>query len=144
MDLIRGADTGVTAVSWMITGTDTLLRDRLEVADDGLRPETRSRRRTHHPGRPQFLSALTVVDREISCGGAGIHHDRHPVTGLVDHDRQDLVTFGLRQLEDLAAEGDPEAVDARLDGEVDFVAQARLVDCPSLVERRDEDRDDAP
>ncbi len=90
-----------------------------------------------------LLGQLAIVDRQIGAVRASVDYHRHAAAHLAHHDPRDLLALGLRELKDLAAQRDAQAMDSRRQVELDQAAQALLVDPGAFVEGRDQDREHA-
>src|SRR5262249_3965918 len=102
------------------------------------------RRRLAHQGSgAQLLGSPTVEDRDVGRRATGIDHDGYPAADLVQDAPNELVALRLGELQDLAGHRDPYPVHARAEIEVDESADALIVDPPTVVEWRDQNRIDA-
>src|SRR5690606_1448040 len=89
------------------------------------------------------LGEPRIVHGKVRARRTAVDDDWHPPVRRTDDAGRDLRPLRLVELENLAADGDPEAVHAGPDVELDEIGEALLVDATVHVERSDEDRHDA-
>jgi hypothetical protein len=101
-------------------------------------------RRDHHQGiGAGGLGSDAVLHRKVGARGAAIDNHRNASGDVTNHGVRQEIPLRLVELENLGTERNAKAVDARRNVEIDQLLQAVDVYAALLVERSEQDRNDA-